>query len=174
MVRVREMTEADIEGVSTVRVRGWRAAYAGMVPASYLEGMTVEEDARSRRSWFRRSSGRVLNLVAVNDRAEVVGWGCLGPERDEASPGVGEVYALYVHPDLTGHGIGTQLVRALHSRAVERGFDTLTLWVFEDNLRARRFYASHGYVADGGTRRDTFGAFVNGVVTELRYRRTGE
>ncbi|MFJ6699818.1 hypothetical protein ACIQM4_27640 [Streptomyces sp. NPDC091272] len=42
MVHVQEMDAADVEAVSTIRVRGWQAAYAGIVPQTYLDAMTVE------------------------------------------------------------------------------------------------------------------------------------
>ncbi|MEU9228992.1 hypothetical protein AB0D40_32085 [Streptomyces massasporeus] len=61
MVHVQEMDEADIEAVSTIRVRGWQAAYAGIVPQTYLDAMTAEGDAGQRRQRFsqpgRTSSG---------------------------------------------------------------------------------------------------------------------
>ncbi|MGW1029996.1 N-acetyltransferase family protein [Streptomyces sp. NPDC002577] len=169
MLRVQETTGADIDAVSAIRVRGWQAAYAGIVPHSYLDGMTVEDDARERRAWFRRSPGRVLNLIAIDDHAGTVGWACLGPYRGDAPPGTGEVYALYIRPDLTGNGIGTVLINMLHSHATDQQFDTMMLWVLQDNLRARRFYESLGYTADGATQSDTYG---DTVLTEVRYHRT--
>lgn len=168
MLRVREMTEADIDAVSAIRVHGWQTAYAGIVPQPYLDDMTVEADARERRARFRQSRGRALNLVAVDDRAGTVGWACLGPYRGDAAPGTGEVYALYIRPGLTGAGIGTALINTLHARAIDRRFDALMLWVLRDNLRARRFYASAGYTADGVTRGDAYGDVV---LPALRYRR---
>ncbi len=44
------MTEAGIDAVSAIRVRGRQTAYAGIVPQPYLDGMTVEDDARERRA----------------------------------------------------------------------------------------------------------------------------
>lgn len=169
MLRVQEMTEADIDAVSAIRVRGWQAAYAGLVPQPYLDGMTVEDDARERRAWFEQAPPSILNLIAVDDRAGTVGWACLGPYRGDAPPGSGEVYALYVRPDLTGNGIGTALIDAVHSHAADRRFDPLMLWVLQDNPRARRFYASLGYTADGAIQSDTYG---DTVLSEVRYRRT--
>ncbi|WP_405764117.1 GNAT family N-acetyltransferase [Streptomyces sp. NBC_00080] len=168
MWRVQEMTEADIDAVSALRVRGWQAAYAGIVPQPYLDGMTVEDDARERRAWFQRSPGGVLNLVAIDDHEGTVGWACLGPCRDDLPPGTGEVYALYIRPDLTGNGIGTLMINALHSHATDQRFNTVMLWVLQDNLRARRFYESLGYTTDGATQSDTYG---DTVLSELRYQR---
>ncbi|WP_324617468.1 MULTISPECIES: GNAT family N-acetyltransferase [unclassified Streptomyces] len=111
----------------------------------------------------------MLNLVAVEGQEGTVGWACLGPGRDDVPPGTGEIYALYVRPDLTGNGIGTALIDALHSHATDRRFDTLMLWVLRDNLRARRFYESRGYTTDAAIQSDTYGGTP---LPETRYRRT--
>jgi ribosomal protein S18 acetylase RimI-like enzyme len=51
-----------------------------------------------------------------------------------------ELSHLYVSPDAFGRGIGS----ALLDRTKERLPDGFTLWVFQQNWRARRFYERHG------------------------------
>jgi chorismate mutase/GNAT superfamily N-acetyltransferase len=50
--------------------------------------------------------------------------------------------SVYVHPDLTGQGIGSALLDLAKSLRPD-GFG---LWVFESNEPARRFYSRHGLV----------------------------
>ena len=47
---------------------------------------------------------------------------------------------LYVHPDLLRRGIGSALLQ----RAKERLPSGFRLWVFQENVPARRFYERHG------------------------------
>jgi hypothetical protein len=101
MVRVREMYEADIDAVAALRVRGWRTAYAGLIPQHYLDAMSAEAQAQRRRAGFASSRGTVWDLVAVDEDDVPVGWVCFGEYRgkiDAAAPG--EAYALYVEPAL--------------------------------------------------------------------------
>ncbi len=51
-----------------------------------------------------------------------------------------EVNALYVAQSFRGRGVGTALLR--NAQAAR---DDLSLWTFQDNLGARRFYAAHGF-----------------------------
>ncbi|QKV91891.1 GNAT family N-acetyltransferase [Streptomyces sp. NA02950] len=168
-VLVREMTETDIDAVAAVRVRGWQEAYAGLMPQSYLDGMSVEADAERRREFFSRGVGDVVNLVAEADDGEVVGWACFGPYRDRDVPtGDAELYALYVRPALLGTGIGRALLDESLERVTERGFPRLRLWVLRDNERARHFYERAGFAPDGGAEAYE----VAGVsVPEVRYTR---
>ncbi|MEV6318850.1 GNAT family N-acetyltransferase [Streptomyces sp. NPDC051776] len=163
------MTEADVPAVSAIRVTGWKAAYVGMVPQSFLDGMTVEADIQQRRQHFKRSKGGVTNLVAVDTHGRVAGWACLGPFRGTGtSPNTGELCALYVQPSLTGAGIGRTLLETVQALAHAYGFDLVLLWVLTDNTRAHRFYERAGYVADGAVQAEDY----DGVsVPEVRYQR---
>jgi GNAT superfamily N-acetyltransferase len=59
---------------------------------------------------------------------------------------------LYVLPEAWGTGVAAEL----HDRAVaalrEAGVETARLWVLEENMRARRFYARRGWRPHGETR----------------------
>ncbi|MFI1094374.1 GNAT family N-acetyltransferase [Streptomyces sp. NPDC020917] len=167
-VQIREITEADVRTVADIRVRGWRWAYAGIVPQPYLDAMDPEEDAEQRREFLARSRGRVQNLLAVVD-GEPVGWAAFGPYRGEPDDaGDGELYALYVLPEHVGTGVGRALTSAAVLRTAELGRGRLLLWVLADNARARRFYAAAGFAPDGAETSDDY----DGVpLREVRYVR---
>jgi ribosomal protein S18 acetylase RimI-like enzyme len=166
MLRIRKMTEADIEAVATVRVHGWQFAYAGLMPQPYLDAMSAEDNAARLREDIARGRGSVENIVAEGNGA-VVGWACTGPCRDEdAGSGDGELYALYVLPEHLSTGVGRALLEEAVAQAASRGWPRLRLWVLKDNVRARRFYEIAGFEPDGGE--ESFE--VGGVrVPEVRY-----
>ncbi|MER7111488.1 GNAT family N-acetyltransferase [Streptomyces sp. NPDC000229] len=167
-VRIRDMVEDDCEAVAEVRVRGWRFAYEGLIPAWYLRAMSAEADAETRRRHFAQDGARHVNLVA--ERAgSVVGWACYGPYRDgQAATGEGELYALYARPDQVSTGVGRALMDETVARAAADGYPALRLWVLKDNARARRFYEKAGFAPDGAEEP----WHVAGVtVSELRYIR---
>ncbi|WP_431953955.1 N-acetyltransferase family protein [Actinacidiphila sp. bgisy167] len=166
MTTVRMMARDDIDAVAAVRVRGWQAAYAEIVPRSYLDAMDAVADAERRREWFDAGGSRVDNLVAA-DGDEVTGWAALGPYRGEPDDAeVGELYAIYVRPDRIGRGHGRALMAAVRARAVERGFRSLRLWVLADNAPALRFYERSGFAPDGADQIETYDRVP---LKELRY-----
>ncbi|MEV0244315.1 GNAT family N-acetyltransferase [Streptomyces sp. NPDC050674] len=164
------MTLDDCDSVAEIRVRGWQRAYRGMMPQTYLDGLSVREDAERRRAHLSRGDGGVVNLVAEGHHGDLVGWACHGPYREgEVLTGGAELYALYAHPDRVGQGVGRALLTESVARCSAAGHGRLLLWVLKENVRARRFYERAGFGADG-----TEEPFeVEGVVVpEVRYART--
>ncbi|WP_333776848.1 GNAT family N-acetyltransferase [Streptomyces sp. IBSBF 3136] len=167
LTHVRPMALADCDRVAEIRIRGWQHAYRGLMPQSYLDGLSVARDAERRRSWFEQGDGAVLNLVAERD-GEVVGWAAYGPYRDDVAGRTGdaELYAIYVDPAHLGAGVG----RALLAESVGQcaRYPSMRLWVLKENVRARRFYERAGFHADGAEEPYD----VDGVpVPEVRYTR---
>lgn len=68
---------------------------------------------------------------------------------------------LFVHPDAQGNGLGLELLDQARRHAFE-----MTLWTFQQNLRARRFYERHGFVAV----RQTDGADNEEKLPDVLYR----
>lgn len=167
-LRVREMTLDDCARVAEIRIRGWQTAYKGLIPQSYLDSLSVEEDAARRRERFGRGGTEIVNLVAERD-GEVVGWVCHGPYRDgEVRTEDVELYAIYVHPDRAGDGVGQALLSESVERCAAAGHGRMLLWVLKGNTRARRFYERAGFTPDGAE--EPFD--VDGVaVPEVRYVR---
>ncbi|MDX3568076.1 GNAT family N-acetyltransferase [Streptomyces sp. ID05-47C] len=165
---IREMTLADCDRVSEIRIRGWQSAYRGLMPQSYLDALSVSEDAERRRAWFARGDGSVVNLVAESG-GEVVGWAAHGAYRDgEVRTADAELYAIYVDPARLGAGIGQALLAESVRQSTAVGRPRMHLWVVEGNTAARRFYERAGFHADGT--QEPFE--VDGVkVPEVRYTR---
>ncbi|SPF00041.1 GNAT family N-acetyltransferase [Streptomyces sp. MA5143a] len=165
-LRVRHMALTDCRAVAEIRVDGWRTAYAGLVPRSYLDGLDVAEDAEMRRGMLLKAGNPVVNLVA--ERAgEALGWAAYGPYREgDIRTGDAELYAIYVRPGHLGGGVGGALLRTSLDRCRAAGYPRVFLWVFKENTRAGRFYEQHGFAPDG-----VEGTFeVDGVeIPELRY-----
>jgi L-amino acid N-acyltransferase YncA len=63
---------------------------------------------------WRRATARPSHSLLVAEReGRVIGFVSVGPTTDEgAAADTGEVYAIYLHPDIVGTGVG----RALFAR----------------------------------------------------------
>ena len=147
---VRTASAADATGIAEVHVAGWRWAYRGLIPDAFIDALRVEDRERFWTDALATPGDREI-LVAERD-ATTVGFVAIGPTEDEAAlPGTGEVFALYVLPEVVGSGVGRGLFAAAIDRLVATAFARGSLWVLADNERARRFYEAVGWSWDGTT-----------------------
>lgn len=157
---IRRARPADADGIASVHVRSWRAAYRGLIAQDVLDGLSVPERAEGWRRILGNPEPTSLGtLIAVRDGA-ILGWTSVGLGRDGDLPGDGvvagspdgEVYGLYADPDAWSTGIGHALLAAAEQRLRDAGHRRAYLWVLDGNERADDFYARHGWSADGATK----------------------
>jgi GNAT superfamily N-acetyltransferase len=165
---VRRARVGDARAMAEITVAGWRAAYAGLMPADFLAGLSVESRERGWRAWLAADEGGDTPAWVALNAGEVVGFAAGGPPRDDDVPApAAEVYAIYVRPDRWRSGAGRALLGAAAAEWERRGVRTIVLWVLEGNSSGRAFYEAMGWSPDGGRQRLDLGGFES---TEVRYR----
>jgi GNAT superfamily N-acetyltransferase len=127
-IRRAVLTEADCLAALWLRSR------AASVPAIPPPVHTDEEV----RQWFEKVVLPSYEVWVADNKGEVLALMVLNYE---------EIDQLYVDPDSTGRGIGGTLLERAQNLYPNR----LTLWTFQSNLGARRFYEAHGFVAIAST-----------------------
>jgi RimJ/RimL family protein N-acetyltransferase len=180
MLTIRTALPGDEYRLAEVHLAAWKSAYAGLMPADFLAGLSVEAGIeRWRRSLAEPTSGVTILVAdvptaarqpAVDTRDELAGIATIGPSRDDdADPNTGELWAINLHPAYWRRGIGTVLLAAAVDHLAAAGWRRATLWVLDGNLAARRFYERHGWAPDGCVKDDERPGFT---LHELRYART--
>jgi GNAT superfamily N-acetyltransferase len=141
---IRPARVEDAEALAGLQTRAWRAAYGGYVEAARIDTAAAGRAGR----WRGALAGEHGTFVIVGAEAALVGFVSIGASRDEdARPGDGELHAIYVEPDLLGTGAGSELL--LYGEAeLARTYSGATLWTFEHNAPARRFYERRGWSLD--------------------------
>lgn len=143
--QLRPLALEDCDELGRVHMAVWRDAYAGLMPADYLAGLS---DERCAENW-RRIAARPADepggtLVVIGPDGRLAGFGSAGPSRDEDAPTEWELYAVNLAAAARGTGVADRLLDEL------LGERDATLWVVEGNARARAFYARRGFALEGG------------------------
>jgi GNAT superfamily N-acetyltransferase len=151
-IHVRSATEADAEGIARVHIETWQATYAGVLPDTFLIGMSQADMARQARANITAGAGSIVTLVVehrgIAASGEILGFGSAGPARDVNLLYDGEIYTLYIGSDWQGQGVGKMLLGALFRTLYERGMEDALLWVLAANP-SRFFYQHMGGVPIG-------------------------
>ena len=148
-VNLRRATGKDAPGIARAQERAWQTAYRHVFPVEELNrggfiraGLWRERLEHPPPGW---------TTMVAEEGTDVVGFVSVGPSRDERE--IGELYAIYVHPDWWGTGAGRALI-ARGEQELSALYAQATLWVLDDNPRARAFYEAAGWSSDGATKSD--------------------
>ena len=139
---IRPSEPDDYPGIVDVRIRGWRATYSHVMPAGFLDRMEALRDREIDGRRARRGETAFVEYVGtIDDR--IVGWAISGDPTDPDAPAGRELYSLYTNAATHGSGLATALLDAVLGDA------SASLWVLEDNPRARAFYEKSRFTFDG-------------------------
>ncbi len=150
---VREARQEDAAAVGETHAEAWRVGFEGLFETGFLEQAVTERRERWVTSLADLPSGTHVLVAEVHQH--VTGFVHLGRSADR--PDVGEVYAIYVHPDHWGTGAARSLLEAALQRLLADDVDEVVLWTHEGAARARRFYEKHGWSPTGRTAEHDFG-----------------
>jgi GNAT superfamily N-acetyltransferase len=135
MIQLRRGRIAEAAAIADVFLDSFHATYE--FPLAHADDEV--------RGWVRDRLVPMYETWVAEDDGNIVAFMALLP---------GHLEQLYVAPDRLGGGIGRQLV----DLAKQRSPSGLSLWTFQVNARARRFYERNGFVAaelgDGSTNQE--------------------
>jgi len=154
-ISIRTATDSDANSIASLGSQVFSQSFGySLSPedlAAYLEdAYTPSQIAQDLADPLNET------VVACDEQNRLLGFAlltqgtmeeCIADKKDPI-----ELQRLYVHPDSHGSGIGKALVATLEALARERGFKTMWLGVWEDNVKAQRLYAKMGFskVGDHG------------------------
>lgn len=140
---------ADVPALARLHVRGWEIAYSHLIEGDRWFGQAAID--RRVRDWTRwltpgtRAADEGRYRVGRDADGAAIGLAASWPPRDAQPVRDRELSLLYLDERWFGTGLG----RALTEAILEGG--PASVWVAEDNPRARRFYEKAGFTPDGAT-----------------------
>lgn len=146
---IRTATLDDAEAIAQIHICSWQKMYRDFIPEIILQNLSLKE----RTQQWRDLIGQEAKVLIIEINNQIVGFASICPFRDfSADSSMGEISAIYLHPDYWRKGLGTQLCLAAISELANQGYKKILLWVFEDNTQARKFYDALGFEATSSTK----------------------
>lgn len=143
---IRQASEADLEAIMAIHLKGWLLAYGAFLPQEQIDAMQPEK----RRSVWQTYLSAPESLILVGGIGEGIdGFLLGGPVKEHEITEGGlfgfdcEIYSLHCREEVQGQGLGRALIAAAAGHWRGAGKRALVLWAYADN-QYRRFYERIG------------------------------
>jgi len=143
-VAYRDGRPGDGAALSALFCKSFAATFGHLYAAEDLAAFLCDKEAEAFEAELARDD---FAFRLAEEDGVLAGYAKLGPNDlpGEAPPATLELYQLYVLEDWKGSGVGAALMDWTMAEARRRGATHLTLSVYVDNHRARRFYEKRGF-----------------------------
>lgn len=145
--RIERAGMGDEMTLAYIQTESWKSGFKGILPDDILERCTQADrvSAMYRRSLEQNEgNGYILH---VDGQAHCIAWWDAAREKDMA--GYAELFCIHSLQNRWRQGFGTRMMERVLRDMAEAGYRKVMLWVFEENIRVRRFYEANGFVNTG-------------------------
>ncbi len=140
-VTLKRLAPADWQTYRELRLAALQLSSEAFGSTYQEELPRGEEESRARLAgsaiWAAFAGGKPVGMVALHRHARA---------RDRHK---GEIFSMYVAPELHGRGIGRALLEAALQAAREQGLEQVTLYVVAGNQAATALYSRCGFQVYG-------------------------
>lgn len=136
------------EGIlAYIQTESWKSAFRNILDPEILTGCTNLTKAIAM--YKRLLEDHIGNgyLLSVDGVPHCIAWWDAARETD--MPGYAEIICIHSLPGRWYQGYGSKMMNTVLQDIVLAGYTKVMLWVFADNIPARRFYEKHGFVTHG-------------------------
>lgn len=149
----------DSQELAAVHTQSWKETYIGLFPK---QAWSEESQLRRETMWNELLTDRNTTTVVAEIDSRIIGFAHAEHSRDEPLLPSEELKMIYVLTEAHGTGAGQALIDSALGGAAA------SVWVLEQNPRARSFYARNRFMYDGTVREMDF----DPTIRELRLIRS--
>lgn len=164
MVNIRKVQHGDENNLAYIKTESWKEAFKDIVPADLLSKCTGIERATAMYKRLldeNKGNGYILEL---DGKPHCIAWWDASREKD--MPGYAELICIHSLKDNWHKGYGSMMMDRVLGDVKAAGYSKIMLWVFDNNVRAIRFYEKHGFTSSG-RKQPAFGAVEEMYVREI-------
>ena len=161
-VKIKKAIPGDEQVLAYIQTESWKAAFVDILSPEELERCTNLEKAEQMYHNVLRRDGCNMAIEFVDGKPHcIAAW---GKNRCDLGDTVGELICIHSLQNNWAKGYGSAMMEYVLAQLQQAQYESVILWVFEDNTRARKFYEKHGFELTGQKKP------ANGIA-ELMYKK---
>ena len=164
MVNIRKVKKGDENILACIQTESWKEAFKEIAPAELLLKCTEKERAAAmykRLLEEHKGNGYILEL---DGEPHCIAW--WDESREKNMPEYAELICIHSLKDNWHKGYGSMMMDRVLGDVKAAGYSKIMLWVFDNNMRAIKFYEAYGFNASG-QKKPALGAVEEMYVREI-------
>ena len=151
---IRKAEKGDEVSLAHIQTESWKAAFKGILEDEILDKCTeMEPTIRMYKKLLDADKGNGY-ILEVDGRPHCIAW--WDRSRTESMSEYAELICIHSLQSNWRKGYGSKMLNRVLHDMIKEGYDRGMLWVFRDNIRARKFYEANGFVTHGMIKPGTY------------------
>ena len=146
-IRIRMAVPGDEAVLAYIQTESWKAGFAQILSPEELERTANLQRVTQTYQDVLLREGSNIAIEYVDGKPHCfTAW---GKNRCNLGEHVAELICIHSLQDKWARGYGSAMMEYVLARLQQQKYESVILWVFEANTRARRFYEKHGFSQTG-------------------------
>ena len=148
-IKIRKARNGDEKTLAYIQTESWKSAFAGIISADDMEKCTDISKTETMYENVLKSGYAEISVLEIDENPHcIAAWSkARNPEFSDSA----ELICIHSLCDNWGKGYGTMMMNHIFNEIKNSGYNSVVLWVFEKNIRARSFYEKYGFVLTNST-----------------------
>ena len=142
---IRRVQVGDGPALAYIQTESWKAAFQNILDKKTLDRCTNIERATSMYEKLLEENKGNGYILTLDGQPHCIAW--WDTARDPDLYGKAELICIHSLPQNWRKGYGSLMIDRVLADIKDSGFSEVVLWVFVDNIIARKFYESKGFCA---------------------------
>jgi ribosomal protein S18 acetylase RimI-like enzyme len=143
-IEIRSVTPEDNKVLAYIQTESWKAAFNKILSEEDLLEYTNVH--RVEEMYARVLNNDRLNGAILTVDGEPHCMAFWGAYRGDDFPDCAELICIHSLCKNWNKGYGSIMMKHIFNELRDSQYTEMLLWVFEENIRARKFYEKHGFV----------------------------
>lgn len=141
---IERATLGDEQTLAYIQTESWKSAFMNILDADILERCTnLERVTFMYKNLLEQNKGNGY-VLKVGGNPHCIAW--WDETREKNMPGYAELICIHSLPDNRRKGFGSRMMDKILTDMSSAGYLKVMLWIFKDNMGARRFYEANGFI----------------------------
>ena len=142
---IRRVQAGDAPALAYIQTESWKAAFQNILDKKTLDRCTNIDRATSMYEKLLEENKGNGYILTLDGQPHCIAW--WDTARDPDLYGKAELICIHSLSQNWRKGYGSLMMDRVLADIKDSGFSEVILWVFVDNIRARKFYESKGFCA---------------------------